>query len=169
MTPLHYQILETVLLLLLLTATKFIIRSILLKIDKKVHFALERKRIAHKIINLFLIMIVVVGLVAIWSVDPKQIFFYLTSILTLLGVGFIAQWSILSNITASLILFFNHPVHIGGRIKILDKDFPIEGSVENITMFFMYIRTNDGEILSIPNNIVMQKTLSVEPKQLPKN
>ncbi len=166
MLPLHYQILETILLLVVLTSTKFIIRSILMRIDKKVHFNLERKRIAHKIINLFLIMFVVIGLIAIWSVDPQQIFLYLTSTLTILAVGFIAQWSFLSNITASLILFFNHPVHIGGQIKFIEKDFNIEGIVENITMFFMYIRTAEGELVTIPNNLVMQKMVSVTPKKV---
>jgi len=164
MKPIHLQILETVILLVLLLVGNMIFRSILNRIDKKVRFALERKRIIYKIIHLFIAILVVVGLIAIWGVDPKQLFLFLTSALTILAVGFFAQWSILSNITASLILFFNHPIHIGGYIKIVDKDLPIEGVVENITIFFLYIRTNEGELLSIPNMLVMQKTISSQKK-----
>jgi len=105
-------------------------------------------------------------LIAIWGVDPQQLLLFLTSTLTILAIGFIAQWSILSNITASLILFFNHPIHIGGWIKIVDKDLPIEGIVENITLFFMYIRTTEGELLSVPCNIVLQKPVSANPKKI---
>lgn len=164
MKPIHLQILETAILLVLLLVGNMIFRSILSRIDKKVRFALERKRIIYKIVHLFIAILVVVGLIAIWGVDPKQLFLFLTSVLTILAVGFFAQWSILSNITASLILFFNHPIHIGGYIKIVDKDLPIEGIVENITIFFLYIRTPDGELLSVPNMLVMQKTISANTK-----
>lgn len=164
MKPIHLQILETVILLVLLLAGNMIFRTILSRIDKRVQFALERKRIIYKIVHLFIGILVIVGLIAIWGVDPKQLFLFLTSILTILAVGFFAQWSILSNITASFILFFNHPIHIGGYIKIVDKDLPIEGIVENITIFFLYIRTIEGELLSIPNILVLQKTISVHRK-----
>lgn len=164
MKPIHLQILETVILLVLLLVGNMIFRTVLRRIDKRVQFALERKRIIFKIIHLFIAILVIVGLIAIWGVDPKQLFLFLTSALTILAVGFFAQWSILSNITASLILFFNHPIHIGGYIKIVDKDLPIEGIVENITIFFLYIRTSEGELLSIPNILVMQKTISAHRK-----
>jgi small-conductance mechanosensitive channel len=164
MKPIHLQLIESVILLLLLLAGNMIFRTILNRIDKKLRFALERKRIIYKIIHLFIAILALVGLIGIWGVDPKQLFLFLTSILTILAVGFFAQWSILSNITASLILFFNHPIHIGGYIKIMDKDLPIEGIVENITIFFLYIRTNEGELLSIPNILVLQKTISSQKK-----
>jgi len=164
MKPIHLQLIESVILLLLLLAGNMIFRTILNRIDKKLRFALERKRIIYKIIHLFIAILALVGLIGIWGVDPKQLFLFLTSILTILAVGFFAQWSILSNITASLILFFNHPIHIGGYIKIMDKDLPTEGIVENITIFFLYIRTNEGELLSIPNILVLQKTISSQKK-----
>lgn len=164
MKPIHIQIIESAILLLLLLAGNMIFRSILNRIDKKLRFALERKRIIYKIVHLFITILAIVGLIAIWGVDPKQLFLFLTSILTILAVGFFAQWSILSNITASLILFFTHPIHIGGYIKIVDKDFPIEGIVEKITIFFLYIRSTDGELLSIPNILVLQKIISAQKK-----
>ena len=101
-------------------------------------------------------------LTAVWGVDSEQVTVYITSALTILGVGFFAQWSILSNLTSSMILFFNHPVRIGGRIKILDKDYPIEGVVENISLFFMYIRTENHGLVTIPNVLVLQKTIALE-------
>jgi len=51
----------------------------------------------------FLIVLLIIG------IDIKQFAFFATSILAVLGVGFFAQWSILSNITASVILFFLSP------------------------------------------------------------
>ncbi len=165
MNTIHLQILGTIILFLLLFLGNLIFRAVLRRIDKRVHFALERKKIIYKIVHLFIFLLAVIGLIAIWGVDPQQLFLFLTSTLTLLAVGFIAQWSILSNITASLILFFNHPIHIGGWIKIVDKDMPIEGMVENITLFFLYIRTKENELLSIPCNQILQKTIAANAKQ----
>ena len=164
MSTLHLQILGTIVLFLLLFLGNMIFRAVLRRIDKRVHFALERKKIIYKIVHLFIFILAVIGLIAIWGVDPQQLFLFLTSTLTLLAVGFIAQWSILSNITASLILFFNHPIHIGGWIKIVDKDMPIEGMVENITLFFLYIRTTDGQLLSLPCNQILQRTIAANAK-----
>lgn len=166
MNTLHYQILGTFILFLLLFAGNVIFRAVLRRIDKRIHFALQRKKIIYKIVHLFIFILLIVGMIAIWGVDPQQLFLFLTSILTILAIGFVAQWSILSNITASLILFFNHPIHIGGWIKIVDKDLPIEGTVENITLFFMYIRTAEGELLSVPCNMVLQKTIAANPKKI---
>ena len=49
---------------------------------------------------------------------------FLGSVLTVVGVAFFAQWSLLSNITSSIIIFFNHPVKLNDSIVILEgKDY----------------------------------------------
>ena len=161
MKPYQLQLLQTIIMLVTLAATKILLRSIVNKIMNKFHFALERKRIISRIINFFIIIVGFVVAIAIWGVNSEQVILFITSALTILGIGFFAQWSILSNITSSLILFFNHPIRIGGHIRILDKDYPIEGEVENISLFFMYIRTHDNQLVSIPNTVVLQKTISL--------
>jgi small-conductance mechanosensitive channel len=85
--------------------------------------------------------------------------------LAVLGIGFFAQWSILSNITASFILFFYHPIRIGHRIKIIDKDYNWVGEVKNITAFYFFIETDAGENISLPNSLVMQKGIEILAKE----
>lgn len=159
------QLIQTLVVFGLLIIGKIVLRSLVNGIMKKFHFALERKRIISKIINFFLILVAIVFIAAIWGVKPQQFTVFITSTLTVLGVAFFAQWSILSNISASLILFFNHPVRIGAHIKILDKDYPIEGQVDNISLFFTYIKTSEGQLISIPNNIMLQKTIQLADEQ----
>ncbi|MBK9291757.1 MAG: mechanosensitive ion channel [Bacteroidetes bacterium] len=161
METIQIQLIQSLVVLVVLLAGKIVLRSLVNGIMKKFHFALQRKRIITKIINFFLILVAIVLLAAIWGVKPQQFTIFITSTLTILGVAFFAQWSILSNISASLILFFNHPVRIGAQIKILDKDYPIEGVVDNISLFFTYIRTEEGQLVSLPNNIVLQKTIQL--------
>ncbi|MCC7454474.1 MAG: mechanosensitive ion channel, partial [Crocinitomix sp.] len=88
------------------------------------------------------------------------------SIVTILGVAFFAQWSHLSNITSGIIIFFNTATKIGDEIKIMDKDVEIEGEIFDIGLMFFKIRTRDDEIISIPNNMVLQKAIKTNDPHL---
>lgn len=159
----NIQILETVIVLAVLLLVNFAIRKWSYRIAQKFHLGLERRKITTKIVNLILVMIGAISIMGIWGLDQKELFVFLTSTLTVLGIGFFASWSILSNITSGLLLYFNHPLHIGDHIKVMDKEAPVEGTLKDISMFFMHIETIDGETVTIPNSVVTQKTISVRP------
>jgi small-conductance mechanosensitive channel len=103
-------------------------------------------------------------LTVMWGVDMKQFTLLISSILAVLGVGFFAQWSILSNLTASVILFFNHPLRIGDKIRILDKDFNWTGVVTDISGFYLFMTTDADEKISIPTSMVMQRGIEILEK-----
>ena len=123
---------------------------------------LKRKKITMRIINLFSLIFMIIGLAAIWNIDRSQLMVFITSLITVLGIAFFAQWSILANITSSLILFFNHPVKIGQRIRVLDKEYDIEGKLIDISFYFLYIKTDAGELVTIPTSVALQKTLIIK-------
>jgi small-conductance mechanosensitive channel len=112
-------------------------------------------------INLLLTITAIVFIAAIWGVKQTDIVVFISSVMAILGIAFVAQWSLLSNITAGLILFFNHPLKIGDHIKILEKDFIIEGIVNDITFFFIHIKTENNEKITISNTVILQKTISI--------
>ena len=97
----------------------------------------------------------------IWGVQTKDIFITISSITTVLGVGLFAQWSILSNISSGIILFFSFPFKIGDVIKIHDQDFPIEAEIEDIKAFHVYMKTKEGEMITYPNNLLLQRGISI--------
>ncbi|MFC2652741.1 MAG: mechanosensitive ion channel domain-containing protein, partial [Capnocytophaga gingivalis] len=97
----------------------------------------------------------------IWGVKPDQIFLFISSILTVIGVAFFAQWSILSNVTAGIILFFSFPFKIGDKIRILDKECPIEAEIKDISSFYTLLKTASGERISLPNNLLIQKAVVI--------
>jgi small-conductance mechanosensitive channel len=157
--PYKLQIIETVIVLIALFIIRFISRKEASKVFHRLHIDIQRKKITHRIINIFITIATVVVLAAIWNIDQTQLMLFITSILTVLGIAFFAQWSILSNITASLILFFNHPLRIGDTIQVLDKEYSIEGTLEDISFFFVHIRTPENETITIPNNLALQKMI----------
>jgi small-conductance mechanosensitive channel len=159
MTQLEIQLLETVVLGAVVVSVKLLARSSVNRLLNKMDFDLKRKQITHRIINLFLTIFVVTVLAAIWNIHRDQLIVFMTSVVTVLGIAFFAQWSILSNITSSLILFFNHPMKIGQRIRVVDKEYDISGELIDISFFFLYIKSDDGELITIPNTVVLQKTI----------
>ncbi len=165
MSPFEIRIVETVVVLIAYAIIYYIKRMFISKLVLKTQVNEQRKKLYSKVVNLFLSLIILVFLAAIWGVDQHEIALFVSSVLTVMGIAFFAQWSLLSNITASLILFFYHPLLVGYTIKVLDKEYPIEGEVIDLTFFFVYVKTADNEIVTIPNSVLLQKPLVLESKE----
>jgi small-conductance mechanosensitive channel len=121
----------------------------------------ETRGVAIKrVLNITFTAIALVFISLIWGVKQTDLAVFIGSVLTVVGVAFFAQWSILSNITASIILFFNHPIRMNDNIAILEgKDYTIEGKVTSIGLFFITLHADDGELITLPNNIFIAKSI----------
>jgi len=159
MTELEIQLIETVILGVIIIVIKLLTQKSINKLLTTFDFDLKRKRISQRIINLFLTILAIIILAGIWNIKRSELMVFLTSVITVLGIAFFAQWSILSNITSSLILFFNHPLKIGQQIRVLEKDYDVDGQLIDISFFFMYLRDKDGNTITIPTSIALQKTI----------
>lgn len=143
----------------------FILKTIITKSIKK--YAIINQTFEHrtnlviKYINILLYLLIFLLIIIIWGVKKDQIFLFISSVLTIVGVAAFAQWSILSNITAGIILFFSYPFRIGDIIEIHDKDFPVKAEIQDIKAFYMLLKTVDGELITYPNNVLMQKGISI--------
>lgn len=126
----------------------------------------QRSNLVLKYIYLLLNTLVFIGLILIWGVEKNDILIAISSLATIIGVAMFAQWSILSNITSGIILFFFFPFKIGDTIKIHDKDFPVEGEIEDINAFHVDIKTISGERITYPNNLLLQKGISIIVQQI---
>ncbi len=116
----------------------------------------RRQRVIVRSINILILLFSLLLLSIVWGIDHHQILVFASSIFAVIGIALFAQWSILSNITAGAILFFSFPYRIGDRVRVLNKDLPIEGTIEDVTLFFIYIKDKDGFFTTIPNNTVLQ-------------
>jgi len=155
------QILETLATLVLYVIAIFVIKNLINNTLKKTQVQRARRKIIIKAIHLFTTITVVILIAGIWGLEQNEIAVFVSTLLTALGIAFFAQWSLLSNITSSIILFFNHPVKLGDTIKMLDRDYPFEGEVTELTYFFIHLKTKGGEIITVPNSLVMQKSISI--------
>lgn len=104
----------------------------------------------------------VLTLAIIWGVEPRNAIIVFSSLFTIIGVAMFAQWSILSNITAGIVIFFSMPFRIGDEIEILDKDHPIKAVVENVMTFTIHLRTEEGNLVVMSNTLFFQKVLTIK-------
>lgn len=157
-----YQIAETIIIIIVFLVTKLISKRIIGKVGIRFNYQSSRIKITNKIVGVLLVLMLSFILMIIWGVDQSELLLFLSTILTILGVAFFAQWSIISNITSTLIIFFNHPIKIGDSLTIMDKDFPVEGRLSDIGIFFIIIKTKDNKKITIPSNVFMQKMIKKE-------
>ncbi len=128
----------------------------------KKHAGIEKRtNLVIKYIHLLISILAIISLIVIWGVQSDDILITLSSIATVVGVAMFAQWSILSNITSGIILFFSYPFKIGDVIKIHDKEFPIEGEIIDINAFHTDLNTADGERIIYPNSLLLQKGITI--------
>lgn len=155
------ELVATGILLILVVLSRLIVSKLVRSFAKRSHTIEKRTRLVLKYIHLLMNIIAVIALIIIWGVQTKDIFIVLSSITTVVGVAMFAQWSILSNITSGIILFFSFPYKIGDYIFIHDKDFPIQAEIEDIGAFHVYLKTKEGEIIVYPNNLMLQIGITI--------
>jgi len=122
-----------------------------------------RVKYISKTVSIALVIFYSLLLVNISGLEYSQVSIFLSSVFAVIGVALFAQWSILSNITASLIIFFGFPYRVGDKIRIMDKDDDIYGAIEEITLFHVLIRRGD-ELITYPNILILQKGVIKNPK-----
>lgn len=153
------RIIESAVVVLLFIAFRFFLVKLFTKAGQRLDYQKERIAMINRIAKFVLVITGVSILLVIWGVEASQLALYITSILTVLGIAFVAQWSILSNITSSLIIFFNHPIKIGEQIEILDTEYKIQGIIKDIGVFFITLETEDKAKVTVPSNVFMLKMI----------
>ena len=159
------QIVFTVITLIALTIFQFILKKMAKKVGRKSEIQVTRTRLMFKYINILVVLIACFLLLLSWGYDLNELSLVFSSVFAVLGVALFAIWSILSNVTAGIILFFSFPYKIGNKIKIHDKDLPVEAIIEDIKAFHLHLRTAEGEMITYPNNLILQKAVSLVERE----
>ena len=159
------QIIETLIILGCYIILYFIFKTVINNFLKKTRLERNRRKMAIRAIQLFTTIAAIILLTGVWGFKQNEIALFASTILTALGIAFFAQWSLLSNITSSILIFFNHPVKIGDYVKVLHKDYHYEGEVTEMNYFFVHIKTDDNGIITIPNAHFFDKSFLVSEKK----
>jgi len=160
------EIIYTSVIVVLLIIFQFILKKAAHRKGLRSEISITRTRLMFQYINILIILIAIFLLAFAWGTDLKELSLIFSSVFAVLGVALFAVWSILSNITSGIILFFSFPFKIGDKIKIHDKDAPIEAIIEDIKAFHLHLRSIEGELITYPNNLLLQKPVSLIQKNV---
>lgn len=155
------QLLYTAIAVAFLLLAKYLLSKIIRKVGIISNYNDARTFLIMRYSKITIFLIGIAAMSVIWNVNFQDLGLILSSIFAVIGVALFAQWSILSNITAGVILFFTFPFKIGDKIEILDKDFPVRATIEDIKAFHLMLRTEEGELVTYPNNLLLQKGVRV--------
>lgn len=155
------KIIGTIVLIIILYVLKLIVSKLIYKFSTYSLKTDNRSKLIIKYFNSLLQFLFVLFLIILWGVDTDKLISFIGATVTFIGVALFAQWSVLSNFTAGVIMFFAFPFKIGDRIRIQDKDFPIEAEIDDIKAFHTILVTEQGERISFPNNLFLQKSVVV--------
>lgn len=158
------EILFTVIVLIVFLIIRKIIVLAVKKIAKNSGTSEARAALIGRYVTVSLLGIVLLIEGYILGVDKDQITLVFSSVFAVIGIALFAVWSILSNITSGVIMFFSFPYKVGDKIRIHDKDYPIEAIIEDIRAFQIHLRDDSGDLITYPNNLILQKAVTLVQK-----
>ena len=94
----------------------------------------------------------------VWGVGLGGVWAVLVSAITVIGVGFLATWAMISNFTASFFLVLWRPFQFGQTVEILPEN--LKGQVTDRNLMFTTLREESGTVLQIPNNLFSERSCS---------
>ena len=113
-------------------------------------------------VTFFLIALLIEAFMLGVAIEDLIVLF--SSVFAILGIALFASWSLLSNVTSGIIMFFSFPYRIGDKIHIHDKEHEVIGVIEDIRSFQVHIRDSKGDLMTYPNNMFLQKAITLVEK-----
>lgn len=113
-----------------------------------------------RVLRIFLrwTLVTIVGLIVLQELNIlHNVWSALVATMAMVAVGFIAVWSILSNILSTLLILLYRPFKIGDDIEIPSES--LSGTVEDLNLMFTTLKAEDGQLIQIPNNLFFQKPI----------
>lgn len=161
LSTLYWEMIATGVLLLVLLILRASVIGLIRRFSHTEQIIDRRAQLITKLINYLILGCALVGVFMIWGVDVRNLGVIISSVFAVIGVAFFAQWSILSNITSGIIMFFTFPYKVGDRIMIHDKDYDYVGVIEDIKTFHIVIINDSGQRITYPNSLLLQKGVSI--------
>ncbi len=158
------ELIVTGIVLLFLGLVRFFSHTLIRKIGRKSGINDARIKLISRYVTVTLILVAILIESFVFGAEAKDLAVVFSSVFAVIGIALFAIWSILSNITSGIIMFFSFPYKVGDKIQIHDKDFPIEAIIEDIRAFQIHLRLDNGDLVTYPNNLMLQKAVTLIEK-----
>jgi small-conductance mechanosensitive channel len=137
------------------------LRRLSLSLQPRLHLPSETLVLLTRLPSSLLWLCAGLLVLELWGVSVTGVWAVLASAAAVVGVGFIAVWTMVSNITASLFIGIWHPFRLGEIVEVLPEQLGGLVIDRNLTV----LREASGATLQIPNNLFFQKMFRVSASE----
>lgn len=110
-----------------------------------------------KVVKSLLFLVTAILILTLFGVNLGGLWAVLSTILAMIAIGFVAVWSLLSNVSCTVIILLFRPFSIGDELEFSGE--PVKGKVVDLNFLFTTLREEDGTLIQIPNNHFFQKAV----------
>jgi len=128
-------------------------------LEQRLSLPEESLSVVPRVVKSIVWLIAALLILSFWGVSVSGFWTLLVSAMTIIGVGFLAVWAMISNVTASLFITIWRPFQSGDTVELLPENF--KGRVIGRNLMFTVIREENGARLQVPNNLFFQKIFRV--------
>lgn len=111
----------------------------------------------RKVLKSLLYLITSILVLTVFGVNLGGLWAIMSTILAMVAIGFVAVWSLLSNVSSTVIILLFRPFAVGDELEFAGE--PVKGRVVDLNFLYTTLRTDDGALFQIPNNLFFQKSL----------
>ncbi len=144
--------------IIILILSRFLNRW-LINFQGRLNLTDETNFIINRVITAVLWTLTIFVVLDVWGIALGGVWAVVVSAITLVGVGFIATWAMISNFTASFFLVLWRPFHVGQIVEMLPEN--LKGRVIDRSLMFTTLSEESGSVLQIANNLFFQKIFRV--------
>lgn len=144
---------------LVVLCLNWLARRSLDRIEAKFHLPYEPMLVAINVLNGVVWVCALLLVLNYWGIGVNGVWTLLVSAMTMIGVGFLAVWTMVSNVTAGLFITIWHPFRLGHTVELVPDG--MKGRVVERDMMFTVLREEGGAAVYVPNNMFFQKLFRV--------
>jgi len=136
-----------------------LLRNWLRRIAPLVQLSQQSIAITARTLTAMLWVLMLLLILGFWGVGLGGLWALIASFAAVIGVGFFANWTMVSNITSFFFVAIWQPFQIGDTIEIIPEG--LRGRVVNQDLMFVELREDSGATVRIPNNLIFQRLIRV--------
>ncbi len=125
------------------------------QLRRQVTVSLETELALDRIARVLVWAVTLTVLLAYWGLSLAGLWAALAGMAAAVGVGLLAIWAPASNITASVFIAIWKPYRLGEQVEILPEG--LKGLAVSRSLMLTLLREEDGAILAVPNNLILQR------------
>jgi small-conductance mechanosensitive channel len=145
--------------LIAIVALNRLMRGWLRSAEARVHLSYETTLTLTRVVSGGLWLVTALLVLNLWGISVSGVWTLLASAIAVIGVGFLAVWTMVSNVTASFFISLWRPFRLGQTVEILPE--ALKGRVIDRNLMFTILRDEGGNLLQVPNNLFFQKMFRV--------